>query len=494
MADISSYLADIMAAVYGEDVRGSIHDAIEIINDVSEVVLTTGTAVTGPTSSSTGFYDDSLYLNTSTMELWKCVGTNLWQSQGVLKGDPGAAGVGISSIDLTSSVGLVDTYTITYTDSTTTTFTVTNGQDGTDGEDGNKWYRGTAISGKDPNPTVFSGSGITLANPNDFYLNPTEGAVYHCVTGGNASTATWSYDFTMTGGGGGGTSNYNDLTNKPQIAGTTLSGNKSLSDLGIQGALTAGNGIDITGSTISADMGTTGTTVAAGNHTHSASIATSSGTSDVDMAANTKYALTMGGNSVIFKTPPNPSVPDELSDLTGDVAISTPTNGQVLTYDSANSKWKNQNPASGGHTMIDTVADIEALTDGDDDYVVNGYAIKQWSNCDDIQLLVAVSADDDGIGTWEDDDDWETSGVRTGWIQHASLHGILSDDDVLVEPVFKVPSGKNNAVSAYAMRVDDGITGSLGGVALKFNAPITANGYAGVRIRHLRTNTIILTP
>lgn len=34
-------------------------------------------------------------------------------------------------------------------------------------------------------------------------------------------------------GGGGGTSNYNDLSNKPQIAGTTLSGNKSLSDLGI---------------------------------------------------------------------------------------------------------------------------------------------------------------------------------------------------------------------------------------------------------------------
>lgn len=341
MADISSYLADIMAAVYGEDVRGSIHDAIEIINDVSEVVLTTGTAVTGPTSSSTGFYDDSLYLNTSTMELWKCVGTNLWQSQGVLKGDPGAAGVGISSIDLTSSVGLVDTYTITYTDGNSTTFTVTNGQDGTDGEDGNKWYRGTAISGKDPNPTVFSGSGITLANPNDFYLNPTEGAVYHCVTGGNASTATWSYDFTMTGGGGGGTSNYNDLTNKPQIAGTTLSGNKTLADLGIQGALTAGNGIDITGSTISADMGTTGTTVAAGNHTHSASIATSSGTSDLDLSANAKYSLTMGGSSVIFKTPPNPSVPDELSDLTGDVSISTPLQNQILQYNG--SKWANAN-------------------------------------------------------------------------------------------------------------------------------------------------------
>lgn len=37
-------------------------------------------------------------------------------------------------------------------------------------------------------------------------------------------------------GGGGGTANYNDLENKPKIAGTTLSGNKSLEDLGIASA------------------------------------------------------------------------------------------------------------------------------------------------------------------------------------------------------------------------------------------------------------------
>ena len=158
MADISQYLQAIMTAVYGEDVRGSIHDAIEIINDVSEVVLTLGTAVTSASSSSAGFYTDSLYLNTDTYVLWKCVGTDSWASQGVLKGAPGV--------------------------------------------DGNKWYRGTGIAGKAANPTVYAGSGIALANPNDFYLNPVEGAVYYCVTGGNASTATWSYDFTMTGGGG----------------------------------------------------------------------------------------------------------------------------------------------------------------------------------------------------------------------------------------------------------------------------------------------------
>ena len=36
----------------------------------------------------------------------------------------------------------------------------------------------------------------------------------------------------VTGGGGGGTTNYNELSNQPQINDVTLIGNKSLSDLG----------------------------------------------------------------------------------------------------------------------------------------------------------------------------------------------------------------------------------------------------------------------
>ena len=43
------------------------------------------------------------------------------------------------------------------------------------------------------------------------------------------------------GGGGGGTDSYNDLENKPQINSVTLSGNKSLANLGIQGELTFDN-------------------------------------------------------------------------------------------------------------------------------------------------------------------------------------------------------------------------------------------------------------
>lgn len=49
-------------------------------------------------------------------------------------GQDGADGVGIVSITKTGTSGLVDTYTITYTNGTTSTFTVTNGQDGNSNE------------------------------------------------------------------------------------------------------------------------------------------------------------------------------------------------------------------------------------------------------------------------------------------------------------------------------------------------------------------------
>ena len=56
-------------------------------------------------------------------------------------------GKGISSIAKTGTSGLVDTYTITYNDSTTSTFTVTNGAQG---ETGDSWYVWIKYSGSQP--------------------------------------------------------------------------------------------------------------------------------------------------------------------------------------------------------------------------------------------------------------------------------------------------------------------------------------------------------
>lgn len=236
MADISTELARILSAIYGEDVRGSIHDAIEKINDVSEVVLTTGTAVTGPSSSSTGFYDDSLYLNTDTFELWKCTGVNTWASQGILKGEAGDDGNGIVSIAKTATSGLVDTYTITYSNGTTSTFDVTNGADGTDGNDGNDGVSVTGVS-------LISKVGLlatyrmTFSNGTFFDYTVSDGAsgsgtgdmtkaVYDTDNDGIVDAAETLSGLTATIADLNKTANlatvatsgsYNDLSNKPTI-------------------------------------------------------------------------------------------------------------------------------------------------------------------------------------------------------------------------------------------------------------------------------------
>lgn len=58
---------------------------------------------------------------------------------------------------------------------------------------------------------------------------------------------------------GGGTDNYDQLTNRPQIEGVTLTGNKSASDLGLattsdlagkQNTISAGSGISISSDTV----------------------------------------------------------------------------------------------------------------------------------------------------------------------------------------------------------------------------------------------------
>lgn len=192
MADISTELAAIMAAVFGKDVRKSIHDAIFKINVASESQLDIGTAVTSTTSSSEGYMEDSLYINSSTWQLWRCTGTDSWELVGSIRGIDGRA---ISSITGPETSGNVDTYTINYSDgSAPTTFTVTNG---IDGKDGSVWYKGTALSSTGTGLTGFPGK------EHDFYLNTSTGYIYTCTHTGDATTALWEWAMLISGGSGG---------------------------------------------------------------------------------------------------------------------------------------------------------------------------------------------------------------------------------------------------------------------------------------------------
>lgn len=112
--EVSKHLVEIDTLV-NEDING-------LINSLNEAKDFTGiTVVTGETPS----WDAVNKVLTVTTE----------------KGDTGADGRGIADIELTSTVGLTKTYTINYTDATSSTFTVINGADGANGVAGKSVYQ-----------------------------------------------------------------------------------------------------------------------------------------------------------------------------------------------------------------------------------------------------------------------------------------------------------------------------------------------------------------
>ena len=223
MADITRYLEQIMAAVLGEEVRGSIHDAIEKINDVSEKQIDAGTAISAGDLAG-NYPDGSLYINTADDALLRCNGM-AWSKVADIRGN------GIEEITGPTSAGLTDTYTIHYTDGTSTTFAVNNG---------NKWNFGTAVSGMTAYPTIVATLPFAVRE-GDCYLNKSEDAVYHCVSGAAANAqSTWQYDFVITSSGTG-TNDYVMLINQPFINGHQLTGgNFTNADLDIDSWLTDG--------------------------------------------------------------------------------------------------------------------------------------------------------------------------------------------------------------------------------------------------------------
>lgn len=132
-----------MNAVYGEEVRGSIHDAIDIINKVGEKNITLGTAVNSSSSSGIGYYDGSLYLNVNTYILWKYNGSQ-WVNQGNLKGAQGTPG--------------------------------TNGTNGVDGAPGAKIGIGTAVTSTNTSVTI---GGVTYI-AGDYYINNSSWVLWKC--------------------------------------------------------------------------------------------------------------------------------------------------------------------------------------------------------------------------------------------------------------------------------------------------------------------------
>jgi hypothetical protein len=155
---------------------------------------------------------------------------------------------------------------------------------------------------------------------------------YPRINPGNNHWEVWDVtagDWVDTGvsAGGGGVTDYDDLTNRPQINGFMLTGNKTAADLGLA--------------------------------TDSAMTGASSGSAGAKGLAPAPAAGDQ--NKVLRGDGTWQNETDTLAGLT-DTNISSPTDGQVLKYDNATSKWVNGNGGGGGSSTLAGLSDVNLST------------------------------------------------------------------------------------------------------------------------------------
>ena len=167
-----------------------------------------------------------------------------------------------------------------------------------------------------------------------------------------ASGADYDTEWADESGGGGGTSDYSDLTNKPQINSVTLSGNKSLADLGIAAASDIPT-VPSAYTSTPADLGTasagSSTKWAKGDHVHKMPSASdvgayalpSGGIPKTDLASAVQTSL--GKADTALQSAPvtsvnnqtgavSLSIPSTASDVGAIAAPSSPSVGDFLVY------------------------------------------------------------------------------------------------------------------------------------------------------------------
>ena len=163
-------------------------------------------------------------------------------------GPTGATGNGISSVTKTGTSGLVDTYTITFTDGSTTTFEVTNGEDGT--------------VTPEQMAAAIAAALVDYAKTDGYYIDMSVGNAEQLISD-IYETDSVPYTFRTSGGSMdigdrevdeivGGTVAWNQLCNSASV--TVQSGHKYYLLNGGTSSVGASTGVAITGLTSGTDM------------------------------------------------------------------------------------------------------------------------------------------------------------------------------------------------------------------------------------------------
>lgn len=104
----------------------------------------------------------------------------------------------------------------------------------TDSELTGKGYATTASLPKNTSDLTNDSGFITDEDIPEKLPNPQKLIFTGAVSGEYDGSSQQTINIPTGGGSGGGTTDYNDLSNKPQLGGVTLEGNKTLDDIGAQ--------------------------------------------------------------------------------------------------------------------------------------------------------------------------------------------------------------------------------------------------------------------
>lgn len=409
MANISNELALIQSAILGREVRGSIHNAIRVINDECEKIFIIGTA--DPTGNAD--FSKLLYLNTNTWDLFVSGDTEpyTWTLAGNIAGnsitsisgpdpDPDDPlrdiytihfskasdvefavenGKGISSIVKTQVAGLVDTYTITYTDGTTQDYDVANGK-------GIASIAKTQVAGLVDTYTITYTDGTTQ----DYDVTNGKG-----ITSINGPVSSGLLDMYTIVYNDGSTQNYTITNGKD---GNTV----------LRGTEVTGTATSDTGFTLNRKCQTGDTYI--NNTTGNVYECRQGAEANVQSLWKFSFAMTGGGGAQFLY---------DLTDV-NDATVMNPQPGYILQYDANVGEWVGAFGGSGHNmrpipdatkpsgqklTEDDVVAYVQSKfpqTEESNQEVASIFSIAHWSNLKRIRLLYSGTIGHTGIGTWKD--------------------------------------------------------------------------------------------
>lgn len=260
-------------------------------------------------------------------------------------GATGPTGNGIASIAKTSTSGNVDTYTITFTNGDTTTFTVTNGVSAL-----------SQLSDVDLSQYLYSGQFLKLQYKNGQYVWTNDIPPYYggsIVEVHTTNSALDNQELVLTDGINTERAIFADAGNEyiAIFEYTSLSGD-------ITATAEDGNGNTYTG----------------------------------------HFTIAYYGNYVFDFPGDNPKM-GALEGLS-DVTISSPSNGQVLKYNSTTQKWENGTGGGGGSSTLSGLDDVTMTTPSDGQVLSYSNSLSKWINKSIPQINDSATS---ASGLWSSD-------------------------------------------------------------------------------------------